>query len=531
MNDWTAMKWFQGGATLKGAPAPHGGEMRRRAEKALPSWFALLVLLMASTIASANDPKKKTPPPPPTHNAPSKPAASGRPPATGAAHGTAPARGANTATPHGNAAHGAAAPVKGANTATPHGNAAHGAAAPAKGANTATAHGAAPAVGANVAHGTASVRPSPTTTNRQFKSSAGATQAHYRDGHVRSIQTPRMRIDRGLHGDRRVVTEHNGRRIVTSGSHGGYSQRAYIKRGGRVYTQRTYFVGGHRYAYAYRSYLYGGASYYGYAPAYYFAPAYYGWAYNPWPAPVDYQWGWSSQPWYGYYDRYFAPYPVYPNASAWLTDYILSESLKAAFEARSSGTEQESGAAQPLTPEVKQAIADEVRRQTVAEQTAAANSERSAPGANQAPPALDPNSRIFLVSNNLDTTTATGQECSLSPGDVILRISDTVGDDNKVDVTVKGSKKDECFAGSRVWVDLSDLQEMHNHLRQLLDTGLKALADNSGKNGLPLAPDTNTRPGEVPPPTPDGNVDSDLQHQQKDADQMEKELQQQDSLG
>jgi hypothetical protein len=65
-------------------------------------------------------------------------------------------------------------------------------------------------------------------------------------------------------------------------------------------------------------------------------------------------------------------------------------------------------------------------------------------------------------------------------------------------------------------------------LRQLLDTGLKTLADNSGKDGLPPAPDTSTRPGEVPPPPVDVTVDSDLQQQQSDADRMEREAPPQD---
>ena len=77
----------------------------------------------------------------------------------------------------------------------------------------------------------------------------------------------------------------------------------------------------------------------------------------------------------------------------------------------------------------------------------------------------------------------------------------------------------------------SDLQEMHNHFRELIDAGMKSLAEKSGKDGLPAAPDTSTKAGEVPAPAPDGNVDSELQQQQKDADQTEAEVPQQDSGG
>src|SRR5438309_9046477 len=34
---------------------------------------------------------------------------------------------------------------------------------------------------------------------------------------------------------------------------------------------------------------------------------------------------------------YYQPYPAYPSASPWLTDYILSENLRAAYEASLAG--------------------------------------------------------------------------------------------------------------------------------------------------------------------------------------------------
>src|SRR5436853_7726288 len=69
----------------------------------------------------------------------------------------------------------------------------------------------------------------------------------------------------------------------------------------------------------------------------YYQPVYYGWAYNPWPAPAYYRWGYYNDPWYGNYNYYYQPYPAYPSASPWLTDYILSENLRAAYEASLAG--------------------------------------------------------------------------------------------------------------------------------------------------------------------------------------------------
>jgi hypothetical protein len=71
----------------------------------------------------------------------------------------------------------------------------------------------------------------------------------------------------------------------------------------------------------------------GYMPAYYYPPAYYGWAYNPWPAPAPYAWGWGAASWYGYCGAYFRPYPVYPSAAYWLTDYMVAANLQEASAA------------------------------------------------------------------------------------------------------------------------------------------------------------------------------------------------------
>jgi hypothetical protein len=544
---------------------------RLTALKKLRTWSALAALIGASVFASADDKdkdKKSTPAPAasprPARTAPSKTPAprsegsksehgSARSREAGTEQGRAPARGTRveradppakgTSTEHGTS--------RGAGSSTEH-STEHRSSAPdrtrtergsdrthtERGSDRATGGRAArettSSTGSDRSRGTATAHPRPSTTTHEFRSATGQrVEARYRDGHVRSIQAPSMRIDHGLRGDRRIVTERNGRRIVTVGPHMGYSQRSYYNRGNREYVQRTYFMGGHRYAYAYRSYYYGGRHYYGYAPAYYYRPAYYGWAYNPWASPIRYRWGWDAEPWYGYYGSYFTPYGAYSNASLWLTDYIIADSLRSAYESQPNDRRFDAEDSAPareeqLDPDVKDEIAREVRRQIAAEQTAAANREPLESGADQAPPALDSNSKIFVVSSDLDTTMSTGEECALTPGDVLLRTNGAAGDDNRVDVTVASSKKDDCYAGSTVSVDVADLQEMHNHLRQLLDSGLKTLADNSGRNGLPSAPDTTTRAGEVPLPEVDASVDSDIQQQQSDADRMEQEAPPQD---
>jgi hypothetical protein len=186
----------------------------------------------------------------------------------------------------------------------------------------------------------------------------------------------------------------------------------------------------------------------------------------------------------------------------------------------------ETGTATQLSPEVKQAIADEMKNEIAAEQAAAASGKKDTPSTDKIPAALDPKIRIFVVSSDEDLTTAEGAECTLTPGDVVYRIGDKPDSDNMVDASVKSSKKDECAVGATVGIDAADLQEMHNQLRIQMDAGLKELADKQGKDGIPAAPDAKTQAGEVPAPKPDESVSSELQQQQKDAAQAEAEAQQ-----
>jgi hypothetical protein len=226
--------------------------------------------------------------------------------------------------------------------------------------------------------------------------------------------------------------------------------------------------------------------------------------------------------------------PAIQNASAdeiaalWSTDPLVAAKLQATYGAYmlGGGAPPASGSTQ-LSPEVKQALSDEMKSEIAAEKDAAAAGQNApAASGDQVPPALDPKIHIFVVSSDEDLTTSDGTECALTAGDVIYRTTDKPDDDNMVNATVKSSKKDECAVGATVGVSADDLQEMHNQLRITMDAGLKELSEKQGKNGMPPAPDTKTTAGEVPAPTPDTSVSSDLAQQQKDADAAEAEAKQ-----
>lgn len=379
------------------------------------------------------------------------------------------------------------------------------------------------------------------------------------NGQIRSVNRNGMHIEHGINGGRTIVGQHNGVRVVNTGRNSGYVQRAYVNRGGHAYYSRTYYRNGHYYSGVYRGYNWRGHAYYGYYPGVWYHPGFYGWGYRPWGAPIVWGvglWGWGGAPWYGFYGGWFAPYPYYASPAFWLTDYVIAAELQSAYSARAdanaqmdadamanSGPSGGGDAAAPvsggttLTPEVKQAIADEVKAQ-LAEQQAQAQSSGSdgqasaapAPANGEVPPALDPARRTFVVDSNL-TVVANGQECGLTAGDVLTRLTDNPDADNTVNASVSASKQSDCAAGQTVAVKVDDLQEMQNHFAEQLNSGLGELAKKQGTDGMPKAPDTTTTPSDVPPPAPDTTAEQTLQDQQKAADQTEEQVKQEAAGG
>ena len=363
-----------------------------------------------------------------------------------------------------------------------------------------------------------------------------------------------MQIHNNLRGGRTIVSEHNGVRVVGNGRGNGYVQRSYMSRGGHSYYSRTYYSHGAYHAGVYRGYYYHGFQYYGYHPGFFFHPGFYGWAYRPWGVGLYWGvglggWGWGGAPWYGYYAPYFAPYPVYPSAAFWLTDYLISQDLQAAYAARADANaaadadavadDAAAAANNPapapnqavaLTPEVKEAIAEEVKAELAAQQQQAGNQDggdaqaQPAPAANgDVPPALDPARRAFVVDNAI-TVVSNGQECSLTGGDVITRLTDTPDDSNKVTASVSASKSSDCAAGAQIAVSVDDLQEMRNHFEEQLDNGMKTLAEKQGTGNMPKAPDTGTTASDIPAPQPDTTAEKQLTEQEAAANQTEAQV-------
>lgn len=500
----------------------------------------LAILVFALCVLRADDKKPA---------APAKPAAkSAAKPSAGA--GKAPGAGGTTS--HGPTTAGKGPTTGGAGATT----ASHGPTTAGKAPTTTSTAGRGPAGGAGKAPGGASAsagrsggaaggRPVPAGSHvvRSGNGNEVRTRANGRPADVH-IAGRGMDVHHGLDGSRRVSVERGDHsRIVADRRGRGYVQHPYMYRG-REFGHRTYYRDGRAYDRFYGRYPYHGAYFEAYAPAYYYAPAFYGWAYNPWPAPIVYGWGFGvATPWYGFYGGYFAPYPVYPSASLWLTDYIISQSLAAAYADHQAAVAAQAQAAAgadaappaPLTPDVKAQIAAEVQRQIALENQEA---QQTAQG-NTPDPSLsgiarmlsDGSQHVFVAGANIDVVNAAGAECSVGQGDALQLPAGPppAADATNANLVMLSSKGGvECRKGDTVTVAYTDLQDMQNSMRETISAGMDNLKKNQGQGGLPaLPPSANVAPVKTEmasmAPPPDADAANQINQQAQGADQAEQD--------
>jgi hypothetical protein len=355
-------------------------------------------------------------------------------------------------------------------------------------------------------------------------------------GRVTDLHRPGMDVHRGPDGRRDIRVEREDHSRVFAGrGRDGYVQGRYTY-GGHEYGHRTYYEHGRAYDRFYRRYDYHGVVLEGYAPVRYYAPAYYGWAYAPWAAPAPYAWGWVGNPWAVYYGGYFTPYPVYPSPAFWLTDYMISASLQADYQARmdaANGVAPQAFAAQPapLTPDVKQAISAEVQRQIALEnaesQQAARNAEPDPQSSGIVRMLTDNTSHVFVAGTSVDVIDARGQQCALSQGDVIqLNPAPLPPDAPAANLVVLASKPQECQKGDSVSVPLADLQDMQNHMRETIDTGLGEMQTAKGLPAIPQSAKAMpvAAPFAATAPPPDPTAATQIAAQVQEADKAEQEV-------
>jgi hypothetical protein len=379
---------------------------------------------------------------------------------------------------------------------------------------------------------------SATTTRTTTKSvdhvtttKSGAQVHRDAGGHVSVVHARGMDIHHGPGGARTIVrTRAGGVRVVSNRFGHGYIGHPFAYRG-VGFERRTYFYNGRVYGAFYHPYTYWGVGLGVYAPGFYFAPAFYGWAYYPWAAPVAWGWGWAGNPWYGYYGAYFTPYPVYASPALWLTDYYVSQTLQAAYAERAAElANAQLDAPAPISQDVKDAIAEEVRRQISLERSEAVAGAQNVPDPGSSGIArllTDNTTHVFVVSAPLDVP-VDGGTCGVTEGDVLQLQAGTAADSSAANMVVLASKGQDCQKGATVQVGLADLQEMQNHMRETIDQGLGDLRTKQGQNGIPAAPagaaaaPVQTGFAAIAPPD-DPNVKSDLSDTAKEGDQADKQ--------
>ncbi len=375
---------------------------------------------------------------------------------------------------------------------------------------------------------------------RNFQGSRGAEARFRRDGSMRDVRSRDLTISRGAAGGRRVIRERPDHSIVVAEGRGhGYIQRPFSHRNHNYFARE--FHGDHgRFVRFYEPYRYRGFALNVFIPVRYYPPVFYGWAYAAWPRSIYYRWGWLNDPWYPYYGQYFTPFPAYPSASMWLTDYLLGAALEQDYRERAAAAEDEAlgfvppcdTGQIPLSNEVKQAIAGEVRFQlsVLNEQgQIVSRGDVPDPAASGLPRLLSDNKpHTFVVSSSLDVMSGI-EECSLTPGDVLQLNGAQASGSNTVYLQVLAGKTQSCPTGSVVSMSFEDLQNIHNGMRETVDQGLTELQSKQGQGGLPAAPAGALRglvqaPFASAAPPADPNSEAILSQTEQEGDVAEKEV-------
>ncbi len=292
------------------------------------------------------------------------------------------------------------------------------------------------------------------------------------------------------------------------------------------FTSRTFVGGGHvLYTRVYQNHVWHHfGQVFGYetfVPAIRYPAVYYNWALAAWPRPVTYAWGWQMQPWYPRYGVLFVPYPVYTSPDLWMTDYMIAQSMRAAYQAQTAAPSSqpspeeppapvaadpgtESPVAQPgvtsrapqpddapppapsappaITPQVKAQLNAQIKVQLQEREAAAATPATMT--TQSAPPALRPNHVFFEVVQPLDVPTAHGH-CSLSANDYIKRTGDISPDDWMIPVVVELSRPSDCPEGLSTRIGLNDLNAMENEQEARVMEAMQAASKKMGPNGPP----------------------------------------------
>lgn len=394
--------------------------------------------------------------------------------------------------------------------------------------------------------------------SRETQAPSGNIVRTAADGSVMDVRNPAtgMSVHHGLDGSRSItVDKPDGSRIVVPSRGVAYVQHPYLYQA-HPFDHRTFYDRGQLSHQLYRPYTYGATTLDAYAPQRFYSPEVYQWATTRYSTPQVPTWNYVSEgaPWFVESRSYFTPEPAYTGPVFWLTDFVLATSLIAAYNAH-PGPAVPPGAAPPaaqasagapaaqptagqpatpqpalaqravvgspgadsspeITPEVKEMVADEVRRQIKEESVEArqtAQNKDPHPGEGGIVQELNQKEpHTLVVTSDLDLVDSTGRRCTLSEADVVQVISGpkpTTGTAEAVVLASRGSGM-KCERAARVDIALTDLQEMQNYMRETMHQGL-----GNTRTGRSAPTATPAYAASAPPPDP--NAANEIQQQQQ----------------
>ncbi len=326
--------------------------------------------------------------------------------------------------------------------------------------------------------------------------------------------------------------------MVSTGRRSGYVERPVVHNG-HAYIQRTYVSGGKSFSRTYTAYNFHGQTLDHYVPEDYYAPEFYGWAYYPWDAPAAYAWDWSGLAWYGCDQGYFSPLHTYPGAASWLTDYLLGQTLAAGYyadapasgcpgddaqaddagvDADATGDDLDAQSDTPISPDIQQAIADEVQQQLAYENAASTQPDpATASNLTDLPQVLTPN-HVFVVSQPLNIFTADSQSCALEAGNVLRLIAAPAVDAAAADLTVVSSRKGIVRLAFMSPSRFRTSRRCRITSEPSWTRVCKPFTDQQGQGGLPTAPYSAI----APLPRPADELPADTQYVQAQLDAQQK---------
>ena len=369
---------------------------------------------------------------------------------------------------------------------------------------------------------------------RVVNAADGSQRIYANNGALRSVSANGMKIQHGPGNARVISAMHpDGSRATVMPGGGGWVQHPFSYRGAQ-YARRSYSAGYGSNDRYYRIYPWRGVNLSIYRPVRYYPASYYWWLGNPWGGGFSFSWGWGAAPWYGYYGGAFTPYSTYSSPAMWLTDYTLGDSMNSAYQQdQADGSANgQAPAINPMPDTVQESVNKEIEidagtlQQENQQETS--GDTLSAPAGSLAQVLSSNQPRTFVAGAKLMLVDSNGNECALTPGDVVQYApGGALAGTTAVNVQVTWSKDGrDCATGSTVTVAYDDLQEMQNHMLGTVDQGIDQMrgAQTAGKlpqtpQGLRANPTSNGFAAVAP--GADTNVQSELDSQSRDADKAE----------